>query len=47
MKSLLRDPALRAQFSAQSLGRARAFSWAATAHLTREVYLEAIARFGR
>jgi glycosyltransferase involved in cell wall biosynthesis len=47
MRSLLRDPALRAEQSARSLTRARDFSWSTTARMTYDVYREAIARFGR
>jgi glycosyltransferase involved in cell wall biosynthesis len=47
MRSLLADPALRAEHSARSLVRARSFSWGATARMTHDVYREAIARFGR
>jgi glycosyltransferase involved in cell wall biosynthesis len=47
MKSLMRDPVERLFRSGASLGRARVFSWGATARLTHEIYGEAIARFGR
>jgi glycosyltransferase involved in cell wall biosynthesis len=47
MRSLLANPTLRNEHSARSLVRARSFSWGATARMTHDVYLEAIARFGR
>ena len=44
---LLRDEAARQKLSAAGLRRAAEFSWERTARLTREVYREAIARFGK
>jgi glycosyltransferase involved in cell wall biosynthesis len=47
MLAFLKDPALRAEYAERSLRRARDFSWEKTALMTYNVYLEAIARFGR
>jgi glycosyltransferase involved in cell wall biosynthesis len=47
MRTLCSDGAVRAAYSAKSLARARAYSWARTAAMTYEVYREAVARFGR
>jgi alpha-1,3-rhamnosyl/mannosyltransferase len=47
MKTLFRHPEKRAEYSEQSLARAREFSWHETARKTYEVYQEAIGRFGR
>jgi glycosyltransferase involved in cell wall biosynthesis len=45
MEALLLNASERQHRSALSLRRAAEFSWTATARLTREVYVEAIARF--
>jgi glycosyltransferase involved in cell wall biosynthesis len=45
MRILLCNPDERARRREASLRRAAEFSWARTAHLTREVYVEAIDRF--
>ena len=45
LSNLVAQPELRRQRAARSLERARAFSWSATARLTRAVYEEAIRRF--
>jgi glycosyltransferase involved in cell wall biosynthesis len=47
MKQLLSNPEMRSEYRERSLRRARDFSWARTARMTHDVYLEAIARFGR
>jgi glycosyltransferase involved in cell wall biosynthesis len=47
MKELLRNPSMRSEYRERSLRRAADFSWTNTARLTHDVYLEAIARFGR
>src|SRR2546423_15507866 len=45
--TLLKDERARAALTNAGLRRAAEFSWGRTARLTREVYKEAIARFGR
>jgi glycosyltransferase involved in cell wall biosynthesis len=40
------DPGWRSRLRERSLARSREFSWKRTAQLTREVYAEAILRFG-
>ncbi len=46
MSRVLEDPGWRAGLREHSLARAREFTWAETARRTREVYAEAICRFG-
>jgi glycosyltransferase involved in cell wall biosynthesis len=45
MTALLARPELRAAWQERARARAREFSWARTARLTREAYAEAIRRF--
>jgi glycosyltransferase involved in cell wall biosynthesis len=45
LSRVLGDAAFRCQMQRRSLARAGEFSWARTARLTREVYVEAIRRF--
>jgi glycosyltransferase involved in cell wall biosynthesis len=47
MNELLRNSDMQHEYRERSLRRATCFSWANTARLTHDVYLEAIARFGR
>lgn len=47
MKRALCDPEWRAKWRRAASRRSREFSWARTARQTREVYLEAMERFGR
>jgi alpha-1,3-rhamnosyl/mannosyltransferase len=47
MRELLTNEGMRREYRERSLRRAAAFSWEATAKMTRELYREAIARFGR
>src|SRR5207253_3094900 len=44
--ALLKDESVRLRLSKAGLRRAAEFSWGRTARMTREVYEEAIARFG-
>jgi glycosyltransferase involved in cell wall biosynthesis len=44
MRAMLEDTELRGRFAAAALARGREFTWERTARLTREVYVEAIAR---
>lgn len=44
MRSMLENSELRARYADASLARGREFTWDRTARLTREVYVEAIAR---
>ena len=46
MRAMIANPELRDDLARRGLARAREFSWARTARLTRDVYLEAIERFG-
>jgi glycosyltransferase involved in cell wall biosynthesis len=46
MRALIGKPQLAASWRERSLERARNFSWAHTARMTREVYAEARRRFG-
>jgi glycosyltransferase involved in cell wall biosynthesis len=46
MSSAVEDPGWRSRLRERSLARSREFSWKRTAQLTREVYAEAILRFG-
>jgi glycosyltransferase involved in cell wall biosynthesis len=45
MEAALTDPALRERLKCQAITRAKAFSWARTAALTRAVYTKALRRF--
>lgn len=45
LSNLLSTPSLRPLLRERALQRARAFSWANTAHITHDVYQEAIRRF--
>jgi glycosyltransferase involved in cell wall biosynthesis len=46
MSAVLANPEKFAPLRARALERAKLFSWARTARLTREVYVEAMSRFG-
>jgi glycosyltransferase involved in cell wall biosynthesis len=46
MRALIGKPQLVALWRERGLARAREFSWARTARMTREVYVEARRRFG-